>query len=252
MRWGLGFLAATLALGAAVTLTLAARGDHGEGAAAEIRLAQSYDLAGAYAHAPDLALPLAQDDPALEHLLKTRGAALYTPLRNDPFAADPAIAAAITAVPGAVLARSWRALATGHPLVYLHVRWAAFRAVVTSPDAFACHFAPVGVSGDPAQLKALGLAVRVRPQDRALAGYARVFFNTPVYAHLFWGTLALMLLVLLRRQGAIALSGLIAGALVFVVTFVIVSIACDYRYLVLLDLSAMATALAASGRRAAR
>lgn len=248
-RWGLGFLAATLALGLAVTLILAARGDRGEGAAAQIRLAQSYDLAGAYARDPRLSLPLGQDDPALERLLKTRGAALYTPLRNDPLAADPAISAAIGAVPGAVLGRSWQALAMDHPGLYLRVRWGAFRAVVTSPDGQACHYAPVGVGGDPARLKALGLVAQVRPQDRALAWYARLFFHTPVYAHLFWIALALIVLAQLGRQGAIALSGLIVGALVFVLTFVIVSIACDYRYLVPLDLAAMAAALGASGRR---
>ena len=36
---------------------------------------------------------------------------------------------------------------------------------------------------------------------------------------------------------------LLAGALVFTLTFAAISIACDYRYLILLDLAAMAAAL---------
>ncbi|HEY0265161.1 MAG TPA: hypothetical protein VGC16_00320, partial [Rhizomicrobium sp.] len=96
-RHGLGFLAATLGLTVAIALALAPRGDHGEGAAAQVRLGQSYDLAGALARQSGLALPsLAHEDPILEKLLRTRGAALYSPLRNDPFAADPRISAALS------------------------------------------------------------------------------------------------------------------------------------------------------------
>ena len=84
-RWGLAFLAAALVLVAGLDLILASRGDGGDGAAAEIRLAQSYDLAGAFARQPDLSVPLS---PNLDRLLRGPGARLYTPLRNDPFAAD--------------------------------------------------------------------------------------------------------------------------------------------------------------------
>lgn len=246
-RWGLGFFAATLLMAGTLTLALAARGDGGEGARAQIRLAQAYDLAGALARQPDLPLPLTAADPALDQVLRHRGAALYTPLRNDPFAADPAISAALSdARPGA-LGQSWRALIQHHPLLYLRVRGAVFAAVLTTPDPQACHFAPVGVGGDPGQMRALGLAPHIRAQDWALAGYARLFFHTPVFAHLAWGAAALILLVLMAKRGEIAMTALLGGALLFAITFVIVSIACDYRYLFPLDLAAMAAALRASG-----
>jgi MYXO-CTERM domain-containing protein len=125
------------------------------------------------------------------------------------------------------------------------VRAAAFAAVIATPDSFACHFAPVGVDGDPGVMANLGLAPGIRPQDRRLADYARLFFASPVYSHFFWGALALVLLVW-RRRRAIAMTGLLAGALLFTLTFVIVSIACDYRYLVFLDLAAMTAALGIS------
>jgi len=246
-RWGLSFFAATLLLAGSLTLALAARGDGGEGARAQIRLAQAYDLAGALARQPGLPLPLTAADPALDRVLRHQGVARYTPLRNDPFAADPAVSAALAATPPGALGQSWRALILRHPLLYLRVRGAAFAAVVTSPDSQACHFAPVGVGGDPATLRALGLAPHVRAQDWALAGYARLFFHTPVYAHLAFGAAALILLVLMARRGEIAMTALLGGMVLFAITFVIVSIACDYRYLMPLDLAAMAAALRASG-----
>jgi mannose/fructose/N-acetylgalactosamine-specific phosphotransferase system component IID len=55
-----------------------------------------------------------------------------------------------------------------------------------------------------------------------------------------------VLLVLLIRRGEpadLAVAGLLCGAFIFIITFAIISIACDYRYLVFLDLSAMAATL---------
>ena len=61
----------------------------------------------------------------------------------------------------------------------------------------------------------------------------------------------MLIFLLRRRQGAdLAVAGLLASALLFTATFVIISIACDYRYLLFLDLSAMAGALYAVGPRA--
>jgi hypothetical protein len=247
-RWahGLGFLAATLALVLGIHLALAPRSDGGEGSAAEIRLGQSYDLAGALARQPGLALPtLAAEDRPLEQVLRHRGTVLYSPLHNDPFAADPAVNAALSDAPDGAIGRAWTHLVTDHPLLYLRVRWADFRAVLLTPDSFACHFTPIGVTGAPQVVKSLGLTAGIRPQDQALADYAKIFFATPVFSHLFWGALALVLLAWLARGDSTdrIVAGLLAGALLFTVTFVIISIACDYRYLVFLDLSAMAALL---------
>jgi hypothetical protein len=244
-RHGAAFLLAVLALTAAVNIALASRTDGGDGASAELRLGQSYDLAGALAREPGLALPLGAD-PGLDRVLRSRGRALYSPLHNDPMAADPAINRALADAPDGVVAGAWRSLVLNHPLLYLRTRWADFAAVLTTPDPLACHFTVIGVTGPPARLKQLGLTGGVRPQDEALADYARIFFATPVFSHLAWGTLALVLLVLLIRRGEpgdLAMAGLLAGALLFTLTFVIISIACDYRYLVVLDLCAMAATL---------
>ena len=135
---------------------------------------------------------------------------------------------------------------SGHPLLYLRVRLAAFGAVLTTPDSAVCHFSHNGIEGPADQLRQLGLIPGKRPQDRAVASYAHLFFATPVYSHVLWGALALLLSALLLRRaepGDIAIAGLLMGALVFTLTFAAISIACDYRYLILLDLAAMTGAL---------
>ena len=244
-RHGTIFLLATLALAAALNFALASRTDGGDGASAELRLGQSYDLAGALARDPGLKLPLAAD-PGLDRLLHTRARALYTPLHNDPMAADPAISQALADAPDGVIAGAWRSLVRDHPRLYLETRWADFMAVLTTPDAVACHLASAGVSGPPDKLKQLGLKGGIRPQDQTLASYTRAFIATPVLSHPAWGVLALVLLIILIRRatpGDLAMAGLLAAALLFTMTFAIISIACDYRYLIFLDLSAMAASL---------
>jgi hypothetical protein len=245
--WGQGvvFLLAVLTLTGALNLALASHTDGGDGASAELRRGQTYDLAGALAQNPALVLPLAAD-PGLDRLLRMRSKALYTPLQSDSFAADPAINQALSDAPDGVIATAWRALVLDHPLLYLHTRWADFAAVLTTPSTTVCHLASIGVTGPPVLLKRLGLKGGVRPQDQALANYARIFFSTPVFSHLAWGVLAMVVLVVLIRRGDpgdVAMSGLLAGALLFAMTFLAISIACDYRYLVFLDLSAMASSL---------
>ena len=248
-RWGLTFLAVSLVLLLGLNLVLASRSDGGDGAAAEIRLAQSYDLAGAFAREPDLTVPL---PPDLDRLLRGSGARLYTPLRNDPFAADPVISKARGDAPDGAISTAWEALVLNHPMLYLSVRWADFAAVVTTPDSDVCHFATSGVTGPPQLLRQLGLSVRNRTQDQALKSYARLFFGTPLFSHIAWGILAILLLIVLLRRPAPAdkaVAGLLAGALLFSVTFFFISIACDYRYLIFLDLAVMAASLYAITKR---
>ena len=70
--------------------------------------------------------------------------------------------------------------------------------------------------------------------------------GTPVLSHLSSLALAVLFLALLIRRGAsadIAIAGLLAASLLFALSFFVVSIACDYRYLYFLDLAAMTGAL---------
>lgn len=243
-RIGFAFIIATLTLIGMLNLALAPHTDHGEGASAELQLGQSYDLAGALALQPGLALPLAAD-PILDQVLHAR-AGLYSPLHSDPLAADPAVHQALSDTADGIIADAWWVLVTHHPLVYLRVRWKDFWAVLSTPDPLACHFVVVGVSGPAATLAQLGLKAHIRDQDRVLANYARFFIGTPIFSHLAWASLSIVLFIALIRRAEpsdLAIAGLLAGAVLFTLTFAIISIACDYRYLVFLDLSVMAAAL---------
>ncbi len=85
--------------------------------------------------------------------------------------------------------------------------------------------------------------------DDALETYALGFAGTPVYSHAAYGALGLVLLVILlrrRRAPDIAVAAMLAAALAFAMSFAVISIACDYRYLYDLDLAVIAAALYAA------
>ena len=91
-------------------------------------------------------------------------------------------------------------------------------------------------------LKTLNMQDGADLQDQALAAYAKRFYATPVYSHLTWALVAVaMVMLLLRRRDPAdwAMVGLLVGTMGFVASFAVISVACDYRYLYLLDLAAM-------------
>jgi hypothetical protein len=225
------------------TLALATRSDGGDGLRAEIVRAQAYDLIGALKISPGLALPLLdRTDPSLSQRMREDGVRLYSPALNDTLEQSPDLMEAVSAAPSGLLFAQWKELVLDHPGLYLRARWPVFRWTVAAPDVSQCHPAFVGIEGDAVQLKALGMTPRIRPRDRILALYARAWMGTPVLSHLTFAILAALLLahLLLRRRDAdIAMAGMLAGALLFTLSFFAVSIACDYRYLDFLDLAAL-------------
>jgi hypothetical protein len=232
---------------------LALRGDRGADAADEIRVAQSYDLAGMMARDPGFhPARLEREAPAFARLLRTRGVALYTPVWIDPLMNDQALHTAIGATPPGLVFAQWRDAVLGHPGLYLATRWAAFTQVLETPDRKACHALFTGVDGDPGLMAPLGLKRVWRLQDRLHDRYGQLLRDTPLFSHLLFGALALALLVFLLRRGRdmdLMAASLLAAALAFTASFLVVSIACDYRYLYFLDLAAMAGMLTAAARK---
>jgi hypothetical protein len=146
----------------------------------------------------------------------------------------------------AVLLHQWLELVRRHPAAYLALRAELFRWVFAAPDAWRCHPYHVGQDGDPADMAALGMRPRFDRRDAMLNRYAKAFVGTPVFAHPVFALVALAALILLlrrRRPADLAMAGLLAAALLFALSFFAISIACDYRYLYVLDLSAIAAAL---------
>ncbi|HEY3638999.1 MAG TPA: hypothetical protein VGK90_12695 [Rhizomicrobium sp.] len=249
VRWpgslGLGFAA-----GAAVSVVLLmanvlleARTEDAWSAPAQIRLLQIYDLTGEVKVDPALRLDiLARANPALVPLIRSDGVRLYTPIRNDTLVADPPLLNALAKTDPGKVASQWLNVMLNHPFDYLRVRLEVFRWVLLTPEIGQCMPYITGVTGPPDYMKQLNVARPFRVQDRALANYAASFLATSLYSHATYVILAFALLAFLtwrRRSADIAMASMLAAALVFTLCFFVISIACDYRYLVFLDLSAL-------------
>jgi len=212
-----------------------------------------YDLVGAVVRDPDLEFPiLAAHAPRLDSLLRDDAAGDYTASRIDSISDE---LDQLNARPGAagLVTAQWRDLVLNRPLLYLRVRASASRWVFLTPVPADCVMVETGVDGPPDALAGAGLRARNTPADDAINDYAMVFAATPVSSHATYAAVAVavMVVLLLRRRPAdVAVAAMLASALAFAASFAVISIACDYRYLYDLDLSAMAGALylAASAR----
>jgi hypothetical protein len=241
---GAAFLAALL-FSVTVSFALAARGDGGDGARAELVMLQIYDMTGMMHAQSGLVLEkIHARDPRLETVLRGDGVRLYTPVRNDTLYAAPVLVQAIGSAPPGLVFGQWQALVLAHPLAYLAMRARLFDWVFLTPDILACRPTYTGIDGPSAVLKTLGLTARVRPRDRALTFYALRFAGTPIFSHPAFAAVALGCLFLLlrrRRSADIVFAFLLGGVFVFAASFFFISVACDYRYLYFLDLSVLAT-----------
>ena len=242
-RYGARLLAGILLLVTGANFLLSFRSDGGQGAADQLRLAQSYDLVGAVRLDPSIHLTvLEQRAPNLDSAIRKDGVALYSPHLVDTLENSTTLTNAIYHAPPGVVFMQWRQLILTHPWLYLRERWPVFLWVLVPPEILECHPDVVGVEGPAEEMKFLGLKPHVRAQDRFLSLYVAHFFHTPVLSHLLFGALALAMLALLARRGLpadIAVAGLQIAALAFALSFFFISIACDYRYLYFLDLAAM-------------
>lgn len=240
---GASVLIASVLVVAAVSSVLATRSDDGEGPRAQLRLLRLYDLSGAVAATPSL--PLTQLDatnPELAKLIRSDGARLYTPQRNDTLVGSQPLQNALADTEPAWMAAQWYDLIVRHPWLYLKVRAADFGWVFFTPDIAACRPVFVGVEGPRGEMEDLGLAPRKDARDLALQSYARGFMGTPVFSHVFYAVLAIGALILfLRRRnpGDIAMASMIVAAFAFTASFFVISIACDYRYIYFLDIAAL-------------
>lgn len=240
-------LAILLAVAIAANALLDLRSTGDSGPAEQFRLLEVYDLSGAVARQPDLPLTvLAEDDEALEHAIRTEGARLYTPVRNDPLAESVPLQAALSDADPQTVDAQWRDLVLHHAWLYLRVRAAAFAWVFLTPDIAACRPVFTGIEGPAPEMATLGLAPRRDARDRTLDAYGKAFFGTPVWSHAAYAVLALAcawLLLRRRRPADIVIAFMLLGAFGFAASFFAISIACDYRYLYMLDLSALAALL---------
>ncbi len=247
-----GFLAIALPLLAAASLALATRLETQDAIGQSWTSLQAYDLTAAAARDPHVELGVLRSHaPQVETLIRTQGVSAYSPIRVDPLEPmmdqfDPSAAAPIAA--------QWRSLIVGHPWLYLRIRGTAFRWVFLTPDPSQCVLYVTGVDGPAEEMATARLKPRDTGADEAMADYAAAFAPTPAFSHATYALVGLGLLAFLlrRRTGPdIAVAAMLASAFAFTTSFALISIACDYRYLYALDLTAIAAALyvAASASR---
>jgi len=235
--------------GCVVVLTVAAsalfalRTAPNRGAAKEIRVLEFYDLVGGLSREPNLLLPeLARRDSALLALMRSDGSALYSPTRSDSLARSKRLQAALARAPDDILHRPWLNFVLQNPLLYLRERAEVFRWVFLTPDISVCVPYVVGFRGPPPAMNELGFSTRVSPRDKLMNRYGQVLTHTPLFSHMTFLLLAIFEIVfLLRRRCApdIAFVSMLMGAIGFCASFFFISIACDYRYFYVLDLTAL-------------
>ncbi|MGZ6016135.1 MAG: hypothetical protein ACXWKM_10360 [Phenylobacterium sp.] len=247
LTWGLGALVAAGLLAFGLN-RLAQPAEPGTVRPAAARLIlEHYDVVGAKAHHPKLKLKeIAKVDPAAAELIETEGMKAYSAARIDTLDTDEVLRKTLWHVPAAAMDAQWRRIILHYPAAYALQRLDVFRWTFLTPKLDQCLPVAVGVTGPDGMLKDLDIQAGVGPQAKGLMAYAAKFYGTPVYSHLTWAIVALgvMGLLLHRRDPADwVIIALLGGTLAFVASFAVISVACDYRYLYLLDLAAMAGVL---------
>lgn len=240
------FVAAVFLLAGSFSFALQMRSSDSTSATRQIEYLQLYDIAGMLRRDPMLAIPKSREAPGLMQFMQARSAALYAPLSQDALIDNEQFLYLANGKAGAV-GQIWRATVSSNPLTYLKVRLKDFEWVALSLHPKECVAFVVGVNGEPDILSQLKLARRYNVRDSWLdRGYGRKLLGTPLFSHPLFalGGLACLLLLYRRREPAdFAIMGMLLGAFAYCLSYYFLSVACDYRYLYVLDLSVIAAGL---------
>ena len=237
---GLAALAALLAVAFVLGIAIHPAKSDLKANAVGLRIVRHYDIVGAVARDPKV--DLGPVPPQRAAVIRAEAPRLYTPERIDTLDDSPAITRALWQTPKAALASAWWGIVLHRPGLYLSHRLAVFDQLLLTPKLDRCVPVVVGIDG-PAEFRdALGLKEGTNRRDVFLSNYAAAFYPTPVFSHLLYVILAIALFAALatRRQPAdLAVMGLLLSGLGFTASFFLISIACDYRYLYMLDLATL-------------
>lgn len=247
MAYGLGFLVAGSAICLGANALLQLRASHALGPIEELEDLQLYDMAGMLQQRPDLPLAiLDRDAPGMAQALRDNAAAFYTPAMHDPLTNVPAIHSRITnsVVP---VRRQWLALVRAYPALYLSVRAADFGWLFLDSHPDKCLTYAVGVIGPTAQMKMLGLQYRYDNRDAWLVdNYGDPLIGTPVFWHPIFALIGAIVFVFLmrrRKPADLAIAAMLAATALYAASYFVIGIACQYRYLLAIDTSALAALL---------
>ena len=209
---------------------------------AGLRIIQHFDIIGVLARDRQASLePLESIAPKAADALRD-ATAFYSPERIDTLDQAKGLGGHIWSTPEGVVPATWANLVMHEFPDYASHRLEVFRQIFLTPDILACLPVTTGVQGPVDVLSELALPARQDRRDNQLINYATWLYGTPVLSHLPYAliSLATMVLLLLRgRPSDFVMAGLQAGALAFAGSFLVIALACDYRYLYFLDLAAI-------------
>lgn len=241
--WCLGWLAAAAATTAVLSLAALPQGPglehaHGQG----FRALAFYDLTGLAKQDPNIPLPrIEAEAPASAQAIRAVSAKYWSPTRMD-FVAEAPELRPLAQVSTAALVGDWKDLILHRPDLYWPMRVEVFRWVLATPVIDSCLPVYLGIDGPAKLMKDLGLTRIWGHREDRLFNYATWFYDTPAMSHVAWAAVALALAGFLawRREPADGpIAAMLAAALVFAASFFPISLACDYRYLIFVDLAAI-------------
>ena len=237
-----GTLVLSCAAIAVVSLALSARTVGYSAPSRQMRLLEFYDLNGALAADPKLALPeLQRSQPKLLGLMRHDGRRLYSPARSD-YLALWMLRTPLAGTSSVSLHNAWGQFIAANPGLYVRDRAQIFRWLLFPRDIRACVPYVIGVDGPSFAMRVLGLRARYSEHDEWMDDYAGMFVGTPVFSHvpfLLIGGAALAFLLIRRRDADLAFASMLCSVALFTLSFFVISIACDYRYLYVVDVSAL-------------
>lgn len=159
---------------------------------------------------------------------------VYSPDRIDSLPQATGFDAIVAPMPVAELRQLWWTAVTRHPRAYVEHRVAVFQRMLGLGDGGVCLPVHLGVAGPPEQLAALGLVEAIDGRDARVYAQLQPLFGTPVFSQAW--VLAILFAVALRvaflpRRSRIAMGVLALATLGYYASFMMVGIACDFRYL---------------------
>jgi hypothetical protein len=216
---------------------------------------QIYDMAGMLKAQPALKLDtLEARAPAMAHFLRKEGPKLYTPAQQDPVVFDPRLRPLIFPSLGAVGAQ-WRELVAAHPLLYLGVRAEEFAWLFLQQHPDKCLTYTIGVFGPQKQMKMVGMSQRHDSKDEWLEdNYAEPLVGTPALSHVVFalaGLVCLSILLTRREASDWPMAGMLIASALYVLSYFFIGVACEYRYLFVMDMTTLVAMFYLSFRRSA-
>jgi hypothetical protein len=206
-----------------------------------LRVIQQYDIVGAVAADP--AVDLAPIPPERAAVIRAEGPPHYSDERTDGFDDSENLTRALWQTPKAKLQSAWLGMMLHRPGLYATHRLKVFSWVFLTPAIERCGPAAAGIDGPPDILAKLNMTRTWDGRAAWLNAYINRFYGAPLLSHLFYALLAAALigaLAMRRNDSDLVIIGLLLAGLGFAASFFFLSIACDYRYLYMLDLSALA------------